>query len=106
MDTEGWFLYSWRVMLWTEEQRQALGIKRKEQQLLDALHKKGTLNTVELAFEAKIPRVTVMRLLRPLKTRGFVARQTLKMKYDGRLCVLSCLYSGCKKYLKIHLTVL
>ncbi|MBY0472934.1 helix-turn-helix domain-containing protein [Patescibacteria group bacterium] len=64
-------------MLWNEEQRQALGIKKKEQRLLDVLHKKGTLNTMELAFEAKVPRVTVMRLLKNLKERGFVARQTL-----------------------------
>ncbi|MCX6819947.1 MAG: hypothetical protein NT019_01505 [Candidatus Adlerbacteria bacterium] len=64
-------------MLWNEEQRQALGLKKKEQRLLDALHKKGVLNTMELAFEAKLPRVTAMRLLKILRERGFVARQTL-----------------------------
>ncbi len=64
-------------MLWNEEQRQMLGIKKKEQRLLDALHKKGTLNTMELAFEGKVPRVTTMRLLKNLRERGFVVRQTL-----------------------------
>jgi DNA-binding MarR family transcriptional regulator len=64
-------------MLWTEEQRRALGVNKKEQQLLDALYKKGVLNTMELAFEAKVPRVTAMRLLKILRERGFVARQTL-----------------------------
>lgn len=66
------------AVLWTDEQRRALGLKPKEQRLLDVLYKKGTLNTVELSFEAKIARVTAMRLLGTLKARGFVARQTLK----------------------------
>lgn len=64
-------------VLWNEEQRNALGLSIKEHQLLDTLHKKGPLNTMELSFEAKVARVTAMRLLRTLKVRGFVARQTL-----------------------------
>lgn len=66
------------MVLWTEEQRRFLGISEKEHSLLNSLHKIGHQNTRELAFNAKVARVTAIRLLRGLHKRGFVSKQTLR----------------------------
>ncbi|MDB5187914.1 MAG: hypothetical protein JWO50_434 [Candidatus Kaiserbacteria bacterium] len=64
--------------MWTESQRLFLNLSKKELAVLKILHKKGPINTTELAFESKIPRVTTIRIARKLWRRGFIARQTLR----------------------------
>ncbi|MEK7098584.1 MAG: hypothetical protein AAB908_01645 [Patescibacteria group bacterium] len=66
--------------MWSEQQRLFLAIGKKENALLGALQKHKTLNTRTLSFEAGVPRVTAIRLLRQLWKRGFVSRQVLKLE--------------------------
>jgi len=66
------------MKLWTKEERIVLGLNDKEVLLLETLHKQGALNTSVLSYEASLPRVTTMRILKTLKDRGFVTRYTKK----------------------------
>ena len=64
------------MKLWTKAQRVALGVSDKEFALLAVLDREGSINTSALAYHASLPRVTVMRILKTLKERGFVVRKT------------------------------
>ena len=66
--------------MWSEKQRLFLSINKTEHKLLSTLQKHGSLNTRTLSFEADVPRVTAIRVLRRLLRRGFVSRQVLKLE--------------------------
>lgn len=63
------------MKLWNKEQRLLLGIGDKEQKLLQVLAQGGVSNTSVVAKEAKIPRVTTLRVLSGLSQRGLVSRR-------------------------------
>lgn len=75
-----------------------MGLNNKEHSLLNTLYNEGHLNTSALAFKAKIPRVTSMRLLRALQQRGFVYRQALYSEVRWHLVRPELLL---KKYTKL-----